>query len=132
GEEAVAAVNACSPDVRAKLVEFHTSGELAKIARPRELLAIIGKPDHGDDVAKWAMAHASELADADCFEAVRIDPLTYSLNLRKLEEVASTFRDSRKRQQEWIAERSSARTKLVVCVMAVAAIGGLVYWRVRR
>ena len=38
GDEAVAAIFACSKPVALKLAEFHASGELGKLPRPRDLL----------------------------------------------------------------------------------------------
>ena len=69
GEEAVAAIFAVSKPVAEKLAEFHASGEMAKLPRPQDLLRIIARPGHGDDVALWAIAHVRELSDVDSFDA---------------------------------------------------------------
>ena len=47
GDEAVAAIFACSKPVAAKLAEFHVSGEMGKLPRPRDLLRVIAQPRHG-------------------------------------------------------------------------------------
>src|SRR6266851_8059160 len=49
GQDAVAAIFACSRPAAVRLVEFHASGGLAKLPRPRELLRAIGKPNHGTE-----------------------------------------------------------------------------------
>ncbi len=85
GEDAVAAISACSQPVALRLVEFHAAGVLGKLPRPRGLLRLIGEPQHGDEVASWAMAHAGELMDLDYFDAYLIDPLPYALALQKLD-----------------------------------------------
>ena len=74
GEEAVAAIFACSRPVAVKLAEFHASGELGKLPRPRDLLRVIAQPRHGDDVALWAIHHARELTDMDSFDAYLHQP----------------------------------------------------------
>ena len=38
GEDAVAALATCSQDAARRLVEFHASGKLGKLSRPRDLL----------------------------------------------------------------------------------------------
>ena len=43
GDEAVAAIFACSRPVAEKLAEFHASGEMAKLPRPRDLLRVIAQ-----------------------------------------------------------------------------------------
>src|SRR5438067_275801 len=65
GDEAVAAILACSKAVTMKLAEFYASGEMGKLPRPRDLLRVIAQRRHGDDVALWAIHHARELTDTD-------------------------------------------------------------------
>ena len=67
-----------------KLCEFHASGEMGKLPRPRDLLRVIAQPRHGDDVALWAIDHARELTDMDCFDAYLLNPLEYALGLKQL------------------------------------------------
>jgi len=95
GEEGVAALFACTKPVAVKLAEFHTSGELANLPRPHDLLRVIAQPQHGDDVALWAIQHANELADADCFDAYLMSPLDYALGLKHLESGAADARARR-------------------------------------
>jgi hypothetical protein len=84
GDEAVACIFACSTPVAVKLAEFHAAGEMAKFPRPRDLLRVIAQPRHCDDVALWAMQHARELTDRDCFDAYLLSPLEYALGLKSL------------------------------------------------
>jgi hypothetical protein len=95
GDEAVVAIFACSKSVAAKLVEFYSSGEMGKLPRPRDLLRVIALPRHGDDVALWAIHHASELADMDNFDAYLLGPLDYALGLKQLEAGAAETRARR-------------------------------------
>ena len=69
GDEAVAAIFACSKPVAEKLAEFHATGGLGKLPRPDDLLRAIAQPGNGDDVALWAIRHANVLEDTDGFEA---------------------------------------------------------------
>src|SRR5579871_6545921 len=62
GDVAAWAVLSCSQSVAQMLVEFHASGRLGLLPRPCDLLLAIARPNHGDDVAQWAMEHAGELA----------------------------------------------------------------------
>jgi hypothetical protein len=84
GDEAVAALFACSKPVAVKLAQFHASGELGKLARPRDLLLAIARPGCGDDVTVWAIGHVGELADRDSFDAYLINPLEYAMGLKPL------------------------------------------------
>jgi hypothetical protein len=89
GEDAVAAIFACSPQVGMKLVECHASGALAKLPSPCDLLRLIANPRHRDDVALWAVQHASELTDPDSFDAYLARPLEYALSLKPLKQGAA-------------------------------------------
>ncbi|HYV37935.1 MAG TPA: hypothetical protein VE988_19780 [Gemmataceae bacterium] len=95
GDEAVAAIFACSRPVAVKLAEFHSSGEMSKLPRPAGLLLVIAQPRHGDDVALWAIHHAGELADPDSFDAYMLTPLDYALGLKALEQGAAESRARR-------------------------------------
>lgn len=95
GEEAVAAIFACSKSVAVKLAEFHASGELGRLPRPRDLLCVIANPRHRDDVALWAIGHASELTDPDSFDAYLANPLEYAMGLRALQTGAASVRTNR-------------------------------------
>ncbi len=95
GDDAVAALFACSKPVAVKLAKFHDSGELGKLSKPRDLLYVIAQPRHGDDVALWAIQHAGELNDLDCFDAFLLNPLEYALNLKQLAAGANEVRASR-------------------------------------
>jgi hypothetical protein len=95
GDEAVAVIFGCSKAVGVKLVEFHASGELAKLPRPRDLLRVIADKRHRDDVALWAIAHAGELIDPDCFDAYLYSPLEYAMGLKQIQTGAASFRANR-------------------------------------
>jgi hypothetical protein len=95
GDEAVAAIFACSRAVAVKLAAFYASGGLDKLPRPDALLYAIALPGNGDDVAVWAMRHASELEDPDCFEAYVQSPLEYTCGLKQLAAGAAEARARR-------------------------------------
>ncbi|HYV36635.1 MAG TPA: hypothetical protein VE988_13080 [Gemmataceae bacterium] len=95
GDEAVAAIFACTRPVAVKLAEFHNCGEMGKLPRPVGLLLVIAQPRHGDDVALWAIHHAGELADPDSFDAYMLTPLDYALGLKALEQGAAESRARR-------------------------------------
>jgi hypothetical protein len=95
GDDAVTALFACSKPVAVKLTEFHASGELGALPRPRDLLRAIAQPRHGDDVARWAMLHAPELADPDNFDAYVMSPLNYALGLKQIAVGAAEVRARR-------------------------------------
>lgn len=136
GDEAVAAIFACSKPVAVKLVEFYASGEMGKLPRPRELLLGIAQPGQGDDVALWAIQHAGELTDADSFDAFLISPLEYALGLKQLAAGASEVR-ARRLSRVGAARTSEAASlvgnrKLAIIGGAVLlSIVGLVQWRRR-
>ena len=89
GEDAVAALFACTKPVAVKLAEFHASGRLDKLPRPHDLLRVIAQRGMGDDVAVFAVGHARELADQDSFDAYVQNPLEYALGLKQLAAGAS-------------------------------------------
>lgn len=95
GDEAVAALFACSRPVAVKLAQFHDGGELGKLPRPRDLLLAIARPGCGDDVALWAIGHAGELGDRDAFDAYMINPLEYAMGLKPLAMGAADMRARR-------------------------------------
>jgi hypothetical protein len=95
GEEAAAAIFACSKPVAEKLAQWHASGGLGKVPRPRDLLFTIAQPRHGNDVALWAIQHATELTDTDCFDAYLFNPLEYALGLKQLAAGAAEARARR-------------------------------------
>ncbi|HVS39336.1 MAG TPA: hypothetical protein VMS17_27510 [Gemmataceae bacterium] len=95
GDDAVAAVFACSPPAAAKLAEFYASGGLGRLPRPADLLRAVAQPGAGDDVCLWAMQHAGELEDADAFEAYVESPLEYALGLKPLAAGAAEARARR-------------------------------------
>src|SRR5579871_2546737 len=97
GDEAAAAILACSRPVAVKLVAFHASGTLDKLPWPRALLGVIAQPRHGDDVALFAMYHAGELTDSDSFTAYLSSPLEYALGLKPLATGAAEVRARRLR-----------------------------------
>ena len=134
GDEAVAAIFACSRPVAVKLAEFHASGEMAKLPRPRDLLRVIAQPRHGDDVALWAIHHAGELSDTDSFDAYLISPLEYALGLKRLAAGAAEVRARRLNQAATTAATwavaLSANEKLGIAVgVGFLVIVGLLLWR---
>jgi hypothetical protein len=143
GDEAVAALFACSKPVAVKLAQFHAGGELARLPRPRDLLLAIARPGCGDDVALFAIGHSGELADRDFLDAYLAHPLEYALGLKALEAGAAEVR-ARRLQQAALATRQAARPALVAPEMApetkLAIAGGvflvgavaIVMWRRRQ
>ena len=95
GDEAVAAIFACSNEAATKLAEFYASGGLNNLPRPNALLRAIAEPGNGDDVALWAIRHASELEDTDAFDAYVQSPLEYTLGLKQLAAGAAEARAHR-------------------------------------
>jgi len=108
GDEAVAAIFACSRPVAERLAEFHASGEMGKLPRPRDLLRVVAQPRHGDDVALWAIHHAGEIADTDSFDAYLLSPLDYALGLKQLETGAAESRARRLNQAAIAAPPATA------------------------
>jgi hypothetical protein len=138
GEDAVAAIFACSQPVASQLVEFHSSGGLGKLSRPREVLRVIGYPKHGDEVASWAIAHADALKDADQCDAYLLNPLAYALALKKLGDGATEVREIRRyvneykaQRAEW-ASRSSYGWRMFGLGGGVTAVVLLVAWRLHQ
>jgi hypothetical protein len=108
GEDAVAAIFTCSDATALKLAEFHAAGGLKKLPRSAALLAAIGDPKHGDDVAKFVTEHSQELADVKRFQVFLTDPLTYALALKSLDAgvVEQEERlEKTKREREIVQER---------------------------
>jgi hypothetical protein len=83
GEDAVAAIFACSKATGRKLAEFHVTGRLDKVPNPVRLLNAIAT--HSDPVATFAIGHCQELADEWRFEAFIADPMTYAMALKNLD-----------------------------------------------
>jgi hypothetical protein len=131
GDEAVAAIFACSRPVAVMLAEFYASGGMGKLPRPRGLLYVIAQPRHGDDVAVWAIRHAGELADADSFDAYLISPLDYAMGLKPLAAGAAEVRE--RRNQAAMTGATAANERLVIAGGAgILIIAGLLLWRRRR
>jgi hypothetical protein len=133
GDEAVAAIFACSRRMAVKLAEFYTSGEMDKLPRPRDLLRVIALPHHGDDVARWAIQHASELSDTDCFDAYLASPLDYALGLKDLETGAAEARARRLSQAAMTKPAttlSPENERLAIMVgLGLIAIVGIAIWK---
>lgn len=139
GDEAVAAIFACSRPVAVKLVEFYSSGELGKLSRPRDLLGVIAQPRHGDEVAIYAIHHAGELADRDSFDAYLLDPLEYALGLKQLAAGAAEARARRlnlaamtNRGASLSLSLSRDEKLMILAGVGLVAIAGLLLWRRRR
>jgi hypothetical protein len=132
GDEAVAAIFACSRPVAVMLAEFYVSGGMGKLPRPRGLLCVIAQPRHGDDVAVWAINHAAELADVDCFDAYLISPLDYAMGLKPLAAGAAEVRE-RRRNQAAMTGALAVNERLVIAGGAgILIIVGLLLWRRKR
>ncbi len=144
GDEAVAALFACSRPVAVKLAAYHASGDLGKLPRPRDLLLAIARPGCGDDVTLWAIGHAAELADRDSFDAYLINPLEYALGLKPLATGTAEMRARRLQQaaapigpvappmaKSW--EEMAPETKLCITagVFLIGAVA-IVMWRRRQ
>jgi hypothetical protein len=142
GDEAVAALSACSPAGGRKLAEFHATGELAKLPKPRDLLRVIGQRGHGDDVANFAIDHARELADVDQLDAYLISPLEYALGLRPLATGAAEMRALRLNVQAAAAAppaqqqppplQIDERWAGLLIIGGLGVIGLLVWWKRQR
>jgi hypothetical protein len=137
GDESVAAIYACSNAVAVKLAEFHSSGEMAKLARPRDLLCIIAQPRHGDDVAVWAMQHARELQDTDSFDAFLVSPLEYALGLKQLTTGAAEAK-TRRLNRNALAKRptltslSADQKQVIFGIAGFLLLVGLAMWLRKR
>jgi len=133
GDAAAWAVLSCSQPVAQMLVEFHSSGRLDLLPRPCALLMAIARPNHGDDVAVWAMEHAGELTDPDHFEAFCADPLSYALELRQLSVDAAALKERRAfGPLGAIAGWVSKDWRSVAFWTGCTAVIGLVVWRRKR
>jgi hypothetical protein len=133
GDEAVAAIFACSKPVAEKLAEFFASGEMSKLPRPRSLLYVIAQPRHGDDVALWAMQHVGELADPDSFDAYLLSPLDYALDLKQLNAGAAEMRARRLHQAAMTKVPLSTDEKLALLGgIGFFVIVGILVWRRRQ
>jgi len=133
GDAAVAALFACSQPAAGKLVEFHNSGGLAKLPKPGDLLRVIAQPGNGDDVLLYAIQHANELSDVDCFDAYLLNPLEYAYALRPLGEGAAEARARR-----LSAHAATIPWRVTLDGRAIALGGGILaivlflWWRRRR
>jgi hypothetical protein len=137
GEDAIAALAACRRPAALALVELHNSGRLNQVARPRELLKVIAKPENGSDVANWVIANAEELADRDKFDAFLRDPLCYALSLKTLEDGAKEVVIDRLRSptsSQGRAARNAALSDGEVQVMVVcgALLVIIVLWKLHK
>ena len=130
GEDAVAAILNCSQATAQRLAEFYSSGELTKLSRPRDLLRVIAQPNHGDDVALYAIAHADMLKKPDYLDMFLAMPLEYALSLRNLEADVAARRASAVPAIQLPEEFD--RRWIVGAVGAVGVVGLLIWWKRRR
>jgi hypothetical protein len=93
GDEACYAIFNCSLPAARKLAEFHASGELDNLPKPRELLLAIARC--GDDAALFAIRNARALQDQDSMDAFLIWPLDIALGLKPLDVATSEVRAGR-------------------------------------
>jgi len=132
GDQAVAAIFACSKPVAVKLAEFHACGELDRLIRPRDLLWVIAQPGNGNDVALWAIYHSNELFDRDAFDAYLLSPMEYAMGLKDIATGAAEARARRLNQA--VASRPLTHDEKVglAGLAGCLAIVGFLYWRRRR
>ncbi len=132
GDEAAAAIRACSKPVGMMLAAFYSSGEMSKLPRPRALLSVIAQPDNGSTVAFFAIRHAGELNDSDKFDAFLLEPLEYSLGLKQLATGAAEVQ-ARRRNPATIIRTFwaglSDHEKMGTAAVAGLVIVGFVVWR---
>jgi hypothetical protein len=128
GEDAVVAIANCSQDVARKLGDFPG---WKTFPCPGNLLKAIGQPNHGDDVAMWALTHADELSDRDYFDAFVSEPLSYALSLKKLSEGAANVQRFRAALETAKANRqASERNKLIFfCALMAGGIFIVRWWK---
>jgi hypothetical protein len=134
GQDAVSAISACRQPVALKLAEFHASGDLGRLPRPRDLLRVISRPEHGSDVVLWAIAHVDELTDRDNFDAYLLDPLSYAMAIKNLEQGAAEVRlgkDVATNRRVWSPE-AVLGCRIVALGGGVTAIFALLIWRGRQ
>jgi hypothetical protein len=132
-DSAPIALLGCSRHVARKLSEFHASGGLARLPNPSQLLNTIAQAGAGDDVARWAMQHESELMDQDCFEAYCSDPLIFALNLKPLAEGGAEIRANRLSAQAAMQPATTWTTdRRTLAIIAAVGILGFLIWRWRR
>src|SRR5262249_32890989 len=55
----------------------------------------VSKPNHGDDVARFAIRHDAELMDVDAFESYLLQPLDHCLRLKTLQQGGAEVRARR-------------------------------------
>jgi len=137
GDEATAAILSCSQQVAKKLADFHASGQLAKMPKPRDLLRAIAF--NGDDAALWAISHQAELTDVDNLDAYCLEPLQYALGLKPLAEGAAAVRARRLSYQAAVSPAPGQPWQMTLDARTLAIIGGgvvlvvlLVWWKRRR
>lgn len=152
GDAAVAAIFACSAPVGAKLALFYSSGKLRKLPRPHDLLCIIGRPGNGDQVALFAIGHASALVDPDSFDAFLMNPHDYMWGLKALGAATRTGRvqanaaeasegmaDGAKQLNRatpangvWASLGREGRNQLMGIIVSVLLGGGCLVWHYRK
>jgi hypothetical protein len=126
GDQACAAIFACSQSVGQELAELHASGDLGKLPKPAEILRVIGF--RGDDAAKFVIHNTRELQDPDCTDAFLARPLEFALGLERLEEAASQIRASRETSERLAIQNQ--RLEYVAVGSAVLIIAFCI-WRYR-
>ncbi len=127
GDDAALALLSCSPLGARKLVAFHDSGLLGRVARPADLLRIIIL--YGDNALLFSVQHAQELRDPDRFQAFMAAPLDYSLGLKSLDQGVA---EARTVNLSYFVRSPPWDSRTVVFFGGIAAIAGLVVWRRRR
>lgn len=122
GDDAVAALLACSQPVARKLAEAHTS--LSKTPKPRELFKAIATA--GDDAALWALQHhQTELMDVDNTDAFCSEPLQYALGLKPISEGGAQVRARRLAAQTVTSPTPNQQWQVTLDAPKLAVIGGV-------
>jgi hypothetical protein len=142
GEDAVAAIYACTSLGIQKLIEFHASGGMGNLPRPRDLLRAVAQYRHGDDVILWAAANQTELVDPERFDAFINEPLEFALGLKTLAEGVEELRAARRTPQPSqrpmieLAKppaRNPTNPRDIAVIVGVTAVVGLaIWWRRKR
>ena len=133
GEDAVAAMFACSPYGAWRLAEFHNCGGLARLPRPHDLLRVIAQPNHGDDVALFAIANAPMLSEPEYFNVFLATPLEYALALKDLDAQVRARRQGAPPGGMAVGSLENLDSRWIVgAAGALGIVGLLIWWKRRR
>lgn len=131
GEDAVAALLACSPETAKRLAQWHNNGDLNRqVVKPRDLLRVIGQPGAADEVAVFAMQNADKFGDVDVLDAYTSAPLFYTCGIKKLSDGASEMRARRVQVDapRGMPTSMDVQTQLVVIGMGLVILVVIYRW----